>query len=387
MTVALYGGSFNPPHAAHVRAARIACEALRPDVLLVMPAADPPHKELERGSPSPEERLALTRLAFADFPQAQVSELEILRAGESYTADTVRQLTQLYPGGEIVLVMGADMLLYFEQWHEFRFLLANTVVAALSREEGDNADMEAYAAHLRESYGARVLLLPAAPQPMSSSEIRAALRQRAGAELLPEGVYERVIRARDYGAKPQLSWLREQAYALLKPKRVPHVQGTEAEAVRLARRWGEDENDAAEAAILHDITKRLTREEQLILCDKYGIMVDNAERESEKLLHARTGAALSRERFGVPENIYQAIRWHTTGKPEMTLLEKIIYLADYIEPTRDFPGVERLRTLAYQNIDTAMALGLQMCLDDLRSGGITPHETTVSALAYYRKDI
>lgn len=387
MTVALYGGSFNPPHTAHVRAAHIAYDALTPDRFIVMPAADPPHKELEKGSPSPEERLALTELAFADFPAAQVSDIEIARAGESYTADTVRQLTLLYPGAEIELVMGADMLLFFEQWHEYRWLLANTCIAALSREDGDNAPMEAYAAHLREAYGARVLILPAAPLPMSSSEIRRALRERSGADMLPESVYARIIAARDYGAKPQLSWLREQAYACLKPKRIPHVQGTEAEAVKLARRWGADEQDAAEAAILHDITKRLTREEQLILCDKYGIMVDNVERESEKLLHARTGAALAKERFGVRQNIYEAIRWHTTGKPDMTTLQKVIYLADYIEPTRDFPGVEPLRALAYENIDSAMAMGLQMCLDDLVSGGIEPHETTVSALAYYRKDI
>lgn len=385
MTVALYGGSFNPPHAAHVRAARIACGALSPDRLVVMPASVPPHKELEQGSPSPEERLALTRLAFAELPGAEVSDLEIMRAGESYTSDTVRQLMRLWPGAEITLIMGADMLLYFEQWHEFEWLLANTVIAALSRENGDNADMEACAAHLRAAYGARVLILPAAPMPMSSSEIRRALRAREGADMLPEAVYARIIKTRGYGAKPQLSWLREKSFAYLKPRRVPHVVGTEAEASRLARRWGEDENDAAEAAILHDITKKLTREEQLILCESYGIIVDNVERASEKLLHARTGAALARDEFGVPDNIYGAIRWHTTGRPAMTLLEKIVYLADYIEPTRDFPGVESLRALAYENIDAAMALGLQMCLEDLKKGGIEPHETTVSALAYYGK--
>ena len=85
-------------------------------------------------------------------------------------------------------------------------------------------------------------------------------------------------------------------------------------------------------------------------------------------------------------DVYDAIRWHTTGKPDMTLLEKVIYLADYIEPTRDFEGVEPLRALAYEDIDAAMALGLEMSLEELQAGGIVPHSATVEALRWYGKD-
>ena len=124
----------------------------------------------------------------------------------------------------------------------------------------------------------------------------------------------------------------------------------------------------------------------LILAEKYGIVFDKFERENIKLTHAITGAAPSRDLFGVPDRIYSAIRWHTTGRADMTLLEKIIYLADYIEPTRDFDGVERLRKLAYENIDSAMVLGLEMSLEELRQNGIEPHGATVSALEWYGKD-
>lgn len=383
MTVVVYGGSFNPPHRAHVRAARAAYEALRPDKFIVMPDADPPHKLLAEESPAPQERLELTRLAFRDFPEAEVSDLEIVRAGQSYTADTVEELQRLYPGAALTLVMGADMLLYFEHWYRFRWLLENAALAVLPREEGDGGACAACAEHLRRDYGARVTLLPVPPLPMSSSEVRARLQRRGGADELPGAVYARIIRERDYGAKPDLAWLREQAYAYLKPKRVPHVQGTEAMAAKLARRWGADEGDAAEAGILHDITKKLELPEQLILCERYGIMIDNLERTSPKLLHARTGAALSRDLFGVPQEICDAIRWHTTGKPAMTLLEKILYLADYVEPTRDFPGVEALRALAFEDLDRAMALGLSMCLEDVKARGETPYGVTCDALAYY----
>ncbi len=386
MRLAVYGGSFNPPHPAHVRAARLAYEALAPELMLIIPAADPPHKRLDPGSPDPSERLELTRLAFRDFPQARVCDMELRREGESYSADTMRQLLAEYPGAEAYFIVGADMLLYFEKWHDFRWLLENVSIAALSRENGDQAEMSAFAEHLRREYGARVLLLSAAPMPMSSSMIRRELVSRRGAEILDEGVYRRIIRLRDYGARPELSWLRRQAYVYLKPKRVPHVQGTEAEAVALSERWGADPGDAAEAAILHDITKKLSLDEQLQLGEKYDIVFDNLEKQNLKLLHSKTGAYLARELFGVPEDIFGAVYWHTTGRPAMTLLEKIIYLADYIEPNRDFPGVGELRRLAYEDLDSAMALGLKMSLDDLRENNIEPYPATCQALEWYRKD-
>ena len=81
--------------------------------------------------------------------------------------------------------------------------------------------------------------------------------------------------------------------------------------------------------------------------------------------------------------MYEAIKWHTTGKPDMSMPEKILYMADYIEPTRDFDGVERLRALAYENIDAAMELGLRMSLEDVASRGQQPHENSAAALEWY----
>lgn len=386
MTVAFYGGSFNPPHPAHVRACRLACEALRPDKLLVIPAATPPHKPLPEASPDAAERLELTRIAFRDFPQAEVSDLELHREGRSYTSDTAAELRRRYPDAELVMIMGTDMLLSFESWHEWRSIIADVSLAVLPREEGDIAAIEREAERMRREYGAKIYVLDVSPLPMSSSDMRALLTGRRGAGELDGEVYARIIRTRDYGAKPQLDWLRERAYKFLKPTRVPHVAGCEHEAVKLAARWGADQGDAAEAAILHDITKKLTMSEQLKLAEKYGIVFDALECENIKLTHAITGAALSKDLFGVTGDVYDAIRWHTTGKPDMTLLEKVIYLADYIEPTRDFEGVEPLRALAYEDIDAAMALGLEMSLEELQAGGIVPHSATVEALRWYGKD-
>ena len=385
MRIVIYGGSFNPPHNGHVEAARTILSELAPDKLLIIPASIPPHKELAENSPSAEERLLLTRLAFSELPDTEVSGMEILREGKSYTADTVEQLLREYPGAELVLAMGTDMLVSFEEWYRFRFLLENVTLAVFVRSDGEQTEICKTAERLRREYGAAILILEHAPKPMSSSDIRDMLCRRCGASYLPEKVYERIIGTGDYGAKPELYWLREKAYAMLKPNRVAHVAGCESEAVMLAHKWGEDPETAAEAAILHDITKKLLLSEQLILCEEYGIINVAAEEENVKLLHAKTGAAVAKRLFNVSEEVYDAIRWHTTGKADMTLLEKIIYLADYIEPNRDFDGVEELRELAYTDLDAAMALGLAMSLEDIRSYGNEPFEKTVEAWEWYGK--
>ncbi len=384
MSILIYGGSFNPPHAGHVRSARVAAEALRPDSVFFIPAAIPPHKQLAEGTPAPEQRLAMTALAAETVPGGEALDVELTRSGPSYTADTLRLMRERYPGEELIFLLGTDMLLSIESWHAPEAILALASLAIFAREGGRDEAVRTQAEHLREKYGARVYVLEGEPVTVSSTEIRTMLPRRQGRALLPEGVYEYIIRRRLYGAKPDFDWLRERAYSYLKPSRVPHVQGTEAEARRLAARWGESVEDAAEAAIVHDITKKLTLSEQLLLCDKYGIIADEYERTSEKLLHAKTGAAFAADIFGIPEHIAQAVRWHTTGRPGMTRLEKLIYLADYIEPGRSgFSGLEELRRTAYEDLDAAMELGLRMSLDEVRGRGQEPHEDTVRAREWF----
>ena len=384
MKIAIYGGTFNPPHRGHVESLQAVYEQAKPDRVLVIPASIPPHKELAAGSPDAEERLELTRLAFKELPYAEVTDMELTRTGKSYTSDTVAELLRKYPDAELMLAMGTDMFLSFETWHEYRYLIDNVTMLVFARREGEDEKIFKYGEYLESKYGAKINYIMHDPLPISSSEIRRLLPRRLGRELLPGVVFARIVKNGDYAAKPDFPWLREQSYAYLSPKRIPHVQGCEWEAVRLAKRWGESEDDAAEAGILHDITKKLVLSEQLILSEKYGIINDTYETANVKLLHAKTGAALARDLFNISDRVYSAIRWHTTGKPDMTLLEKIIYMADYIEPNRDFPGVDKLRKLAYEDLDAAMVLGLKMSLEDIRSYGAEPYEVTVSAYEWYK---
>ena len=383
MKIGIYGGTFNPPHLGHVSAAMEALEQTKLGKLIVIPDTIPPHKEMPQGSPSEKDRLKMTRLAFSGCgKKVEVSDIEMQREGKSYTVHTVDRLRQLYPRDEFVLFMGTDMFLSLESWFEFERLIKTVTVGVFTRADGEDIQLTKAKEKYEKLYGAKVTIVKNTPIDISSSEIRSQLIIRGGGEFLSDKVYEYIIKNSLYGARPNFDWLRVKGNRMLSFKRMPHVAGCEREAVRLARRWGADENAAREAAILHDCTKRLGLEEQLLLCNKYGIMTDAVEAVEGKLLHAKTGAAIAKYEYGLSDEVHDAIFWHTTGKPDMTMLEKVIYLADYIEPTRDFEGLEKLRALSYRDIDKALYLGLKMSIDDMNERGIIPHENSRKAMEW-----
>ena len=377
MRLLIYGGTFNPPHLGHADALSCAAEYLHADAVLVIPAGIPPHKALAEGSPEASERLRLCELAFEN---AEISPMELLRDGKSYTVDTLERISAEKPGAELYFLVGTDMLLYMEQWHDFRRLFTLCTLAALPRAEGETDELVRQAAYLRRTYGAEIEIIPKTPLPMDSTSLRAALPRRGGADALSDTVYSEIIRLRLYGAKPDLAWLREKTAAYLKPSRIAHVRGCEETAARLAVRWGEDPQEAAEAGILHDITKRLTTDEQLRMAENYGIMLDTYDLSAPKTLHALTGAYFAREHFGVPDAVFSAIEWHTTGHPDMSALDKIVYLADFIEPNRDFLGVQTVRELAFRDLNGAMIAALQMSMDEIRRRGAEPHPRSAETL-------
>ena len=382
MRIAVFGGSFNPPHSGHVEAAKTAVKELHAGKLIIIPAAKPPHKEQEKGSPSALERLELARLAFGSLADTEVSDIEISRGGVSYTVDTLDELKVKYPDDELVLLMGTDMLMSFETWKDFKHIFELAALAAFPRRHDEIAEIRRLKALYAEKYGAVIYEIGLVPTEVTSTELRSMLKNREGNNLLPDSVYREIIKRRYYGAEPNFAWLRENSYIYLDEKRVPHVQGCEQEAIRLAEKWCADKNLAAEAGILHDITKKLNGPEQLILCEEYGIITDVDEKTNSKLLHSKTGAAFACDKFGINDEVYSAIRWHTTGRANMTLLEKIIYIADYIEPTRNFEGVDELRRLAYEDIDAALLKGLQMSLEELEHKNFLPHANSVEALKW-----
>lgn len=385
MKIGIYGGTFDPPHLGHMEAARAAVAVLGLDKLIVVPAKQPPHKEISENSAAPEQRLAMTEL-MADgllLPGVtEVSDAELKRPGKSYTSDTLRELKEHFPDDELWLLMGTDMFLTLQNWHESEQIMALAGIAAFARTEADSGEMmEIQGRYLSKTYGARVrvIQLPKIRE-ISSTQVR---RQGTGEGLWPP-VWGYILRQGLYGVPCELKGLsdadlRAVSYSMIRAKRIAHVRGTEEEAVRLARRWGANEEYARRAAILHDCTKYLELEEQLQICAKYGIVLDKLEQQAVKLLHSKTGACLARYVFGENDDIFEAIFCHTTGKVNMTLLDKILYIADYMEPNRDFPGVEHLRKLAYEDLDAAVLAGCEASIQEMKDRGQPVHQNTVAA--------
>lgn len=386
--IGIYGGAFNPPHTGHMRAAEYAVRALHLDRLLLIPSCSSPHKPLPAGSPEPAQRLHMLQL-WAQAPM-EVCDIELSRGGTSYTYETVEQLKRQYPNDELVLFMGTDMFLCFQTWKEPERIARCASLAVFCR--GVQGERDAIAAKQQAfaAQGHTVYLVDNPVTAISSTQLRRMLVFQCAAPFLDPKVLAYILEnglygtGRDYRNLP-MEELENVVVGLLNPNRVRHVLGCRDTAAELARVWGADETDAARAGLLHDITKALDGPLQLTLCHEYGKVLNEFSEKNPKTLHALTGSLVAERIFGENSAVVKAIESHTTGKPAMNTLEKIIYVADYMEPNRDFPGVEELRKLAYTDLDGALRLGLEMTLDMLRQQGRQISPASSQALNYLNR--
>lgn len=160
--------------------------------------------------------------------------------------------------------------------------------------------------------------------------------------------------------------------AALKKKRFEHSLGVCDEAVKMAKRFGADEEKAYIAGLLHDCAKCLTRDEEKSVCEKYNVVTDEMTNLCHPVMHAPLGAVVAEHEYGITDDeILNAIRYHTVARAGMTLLEKIIYVADMTEPGRDYPGVDNLRRLSEKDIDAAYCEALkQSLLHNIEKGAL-----------------
>ena len=383
--IGIFGGSFDPPHVGHIQAARKAAEVLRLDRVLLIPTAMPPHKG-ERFAGG-EHRLAMVRLACGDDPVLSASDLEIARGGVSYTYQTVEAVRALYPEANIFFLMGSDMFLSFQNWRFPERILDNANLAVFCRgNKGEKAAIAEKKLEL-EAQGHPVFCVDNKVVDISSTQMRRLLAFHCADEFLPAGVGDYIREHNLYNIHADwknlpMEALEQVVISLLNPNRVNHVLGCRDTAARLARIWGVNETDAARAGMLHDVTKAIDGPLQLTLCREYGKVLSDFSRRYPKTLHALTGSLVAERIFGENEAVVKAIECHTTGKGNMNMLEKIIYVADYMEPNRDFPGVDKLRYLAETNMDGALKLGLEMTLEHLKRQGAEVSPESREALEY-----
>ena len=385
--IGIYGGTFNPLHTGHLHGAKQAIEALGLDKLILIPDRIAPHKPMPEGSATPEQRLEMLRIAVRNEPKMEVSDIELKREGKSYTYLTVEQLHQEYPGAKLYLLMGTDMFTTFESWVEPDRITAHAALAVMYRgDKGESEAIESVKARM-ESRGVEVVLVQNDAIAISSTQMRRLLAFQCAGPFLPEGV-EAYIREQglydstaDWKNLP-MEELEAVVIRLLNPNRVAHVLGCRDTAAEMAKRWGVSEVDAARAGLLHDITKAIDGPLQLTLCGEYGTILSEFGQRHPKTLHALTGSLVADRIFGENEAVVSAICHHTTGKGGMTTLEKIIYVADYMEPCRNFPGVEELRRLAFSDLDGALRMGLEMTIENLISRKLEISPESREALAW-----
>jgi predicted HD superfamily hydrolase involved in NAD metabolism len=180
--------------------------------------------------------------------------------------------------------------------------------------------------------------------------------------------------------------LRKSLEKELKPDRFDHTLGVAYTAANMAFIHGEDVEKALIAGFLHDCAKCMSHEDQIKICEKNKIEISEVEKRNHSLLHAKVGMFLARTKYDVYDtDILNAIRWHTTGREDMSLLEKIIYIADFIEPNRKpLEDMNTIRQEAYTDIDRCLAHILHNSVIYLKTIGKEIDDATMIAYEYYK---
>lgn len=342
MRIGIYGGAFNPIHKGHVKLAEEVKTKTNLDKIIIMPSGLSPHKNSDSLIDSAH-RLEMCRLAFEGDGYI-ISDLEILRQGKSYTVDTVTELKRLYPDDELFLIMGSDMLLSFHRWYRYEDILSKVTVVATTRQDDITTDeLKKYS---REVLSKETVIIDFYPFECSSTQVRDSLISGEDVtSLVPDKVLgyikEKGLYTDKYTAVRQL--LRQK----LDDYRYIHSLGVADSARELARLYGSDREKAYFAGLLHDIAKNMPKEEQLALINKGGIILSEEEKNNPALWHGIAGECYLRLEMNITDpEILGSVRYHTTGKKGMTLLEKIIYVADYISAERNYPDVDVMRDLS-----------------------------------------
>ena len=321
MKIGIFGGTFNPPHNTHIDIVKTAKEQLGLDELLVVPCGDPPHKTCEVDGSV---RFELAKLAFGGI--AEVSDYELTKNGKSYTVETLRHVAELYPDAELYLIIGGDSLKNFGKWFSPAEIAKMCTLVVASR--GRRRTPKRTILRIEEKYGAKVVLLDTKPNTVSSTELR--LRYEFSLDnsaFVPEAVNEYVLAQ---GLFAQHRAMVEKLRGYLDEERFNHTFYVVKRGLEICKE--EEREEVFVACLLHDCAKRVSPDDYA----KYGFAPQSDMPRS--VIHSFLGAEVAKRDFGVSnQQILDAIAYHTTGRPNMTRLDKIVYVADKTEDTRPYP--------------------------------------------------
>lgn len=380
MRIGIMGGTLDPVHRGHVEIALKVMQEMKLDRVMLLPAGDPPHK----GKTTPKaDRMRMAEIAADEHEGLFASDIEIKREGTTFTVDTLTQLSLDQPEVEWVYIVGADTLDTLDSWRNFVKIATLCSFAAVGRPGNDAARIQHRAEELKRQYGAKIFLMDFDGPDISSTEIRRCVSEGLDiSHLVPDGVAEYIRQNGLYLCLYNEEKILEKLRKHISKHRYEHTIGVADTAQRLAERFGVDPYRARLAGLLHDCAKGMEHKEMYSLVKENVPDVDESELDSRAVLHAPAGMVVARSKYGVRDRqILSAIRKHTLGDAEMSALDALIYVADFIEPGRKaFPGLKKAREAAETDIFKALRICAELSSAYIAEQGLEVHPRTQEML-------
>lgn len=359
--IGVFGGTFNPVHNAHILIAERALSELSLDFVIMMTGGNPPHK---KGRPILDAKLRhiMLKKAIKGHKNLIACDYEVKRQEYSYTVNTLNFLKGIYPDDELYFIMGGDSIDYFDQWYKPQEIAKMAKLVVYSRGANHKTDI------MRIKFNADIIELSGENIDISSTEIRNDIEVIC--ENVPESVAEFIDKYKLYKDLPEEEVLKN----ILNEDRLRHSIGVSKLAGELAERYGLDKDAAVRCGLLHDVAKCIPYFEAIVMCDELEAELDPLERHMPPLVHAKLGAELVKCWFGITEGeITSAIRAHTVGSMNMSLFDKIIFVADMCEEGRTLPNIDVIRKTAFEDIDRAVIECIEMSISYNSRTGKTIH--------------
>lgn len=364
--IGILGGTFSPIHNGHLKIAHLAKLQYGLDEVIFLTSGNPPHKKDQQVLDAKIRHIMVKR-AILGIEGFSACDWEVNRGEYSYTEDALLHFREVYPDADLYFIIGGDSLRDFDKWHNPQGILKLCTLLVYDRNGGT----------VKSDFA-----LPIAGEKIaiSSSGIREDIKNGISAEdRLPCKAWEFIKRNNIYKSVPDFE---EKLKTMLEPKRFLHSLGVRDTAVHLAKLYGADGKKAEIAGLLHDNAKNMDNIYER--CRDLEVELDEFELKNPALVHAKLGAETAKCEFGISDSeIISAIRWHTVGRPDMSLLEKIVFVADLIEPQRNFPDVKKIRKIAENDIDKAFFECVKATVRVNKKRGLEVHPNAYKIISKY----
>lgn len=390
--VGIIGGTFNPIHNAHIKIAEAAIAQYSLERVIFLIAGNPPHKDVD-GDVTMEDRLKMTSRALSGYGYFCIDDRELYRDNKSYTYMTIQEFKQQQPGDDFYFIMGYDQFDTFDTWRNPEIISKNATILVVPRDIDSKQVINKRINDYKSKFEGEFGIVDINIIQISSSEVRKRLLNNEDvSELIDPRVLE-YIKFHGLYSKPIDDETIENLCAImedeLKKSRYYHSIGVMHACANLAMRYGYPYRRAMLAGILHDSAKCWSDDKKLKVCIDNNIEIKPVERKNPQLLHAKLGRVRAKEEYGIDdEQILHAIEVHTTGCPNMNLLDMIVFVADYIEPSRDkAPRLEEIRRMAFEDIEKCVYMILYDTVSYLENKDSAIDSMTIDTYDFYKKRI